>query len=109
MSPIPLYPLVTGRAEVYQKYFDLVQSNKEKDLRVQFNPLGSAKDGYTHTIVRVILPPQATTFSQKPLRGRLAEILSFRMQEVIICFLGLKPDLKFSLISRYVITFWMVF
>eukprot|EP01035_Chromulina_nebulosa_P021445 gene21445-27778_t len=49
---VPLTNLVIGKAENYQKFLDTIQPRDPKE-RVVFSKLGSDKDGYTHTVLKV--------------------------------------------------------
>jgi len=82
VPPIPLTSLICGKSERYQHYFDLVQSKTDKHVRVDFHPLGTEKDGYTHSVVRVLSPTYANSLTQKPHLGQLGQVVSFRAEEV---------------------------
>jgi hypothetical protein len=80
--PIPLHNLCIGKPERYQHYFDLVQSKKDAANRIIFNPIGSERDGFTHTVLRILPPAYAQSLSKAPAgRGVLQDVASFRAEE----------------------------
>lgn len=94
MSIIPAF---VSKVERYQPLLDAVQSMDPKQ-RVVFAPLGTAENGFTNAIVRLIAPSQSLKNSLGQISQRKGYIstLYSRPGEVKFLFMMLNCEFLFS-------------